>query len=931
MMVFSIFLLIVGVLLAAFWGDSLLVGGGIGLLIGWVYQLMLRIRQLEADVKRLILQESAPTQILASVPEPELAQALAPEPSLGDLALTPVDSMNSANSANLVDSVLIPVPVAAVSQASAHIQAEQATQTEPPSLSIWSKAKAWLVGGNPFVRLGIVILFLGVVFLLRYSIQHNLVPIELRLLASAGAAVVLLGLGWRLRTRVGAYGLILQAGGIGLLYLTIFGAHSLYQLMPAWLAFSVLLLIVLAGAALAVLQNSLPLAVFATVGGFLAPLLTSSGSNNYIGLFSFYALLNLGIVLIAWFKSWRLLNLVGFVFTFVIAGFWGWFSYRAENFWATEGFLILFFLFYVLIAILFATRSPFNLKSKVDGSLVFGTAIIGFCMQVGLFLPLLAEGQPVSFLSEYGLAISTVVLSLFYLSLAALLWRRYAETQRLLAETFLVLGVIFATLTIPFAVQSAAITTAAWAIEGAGIIWLGIRQQQFAQRLVAVILQFFSLFILVLSLVASIKSYPYWWDGGSMLGFIDGLFLASSLIALAMLAASRLLSDEFIGKRRFETGLAMSLLISALVVHFLSFELQIAWSEFDYPIHWHLLYATVVIVLLLLSTRHYWRLLSWVLPLPILVFSLAWLIMLVTGSSLFSAYLIFVWGSALGVWYGLLWRLEQRAWFSTWLKIAHTFTLWLIMLLLMLQLQIWLKTYFAMENAWPIAAIPLIPLTMIWLILKAPLWPFKTQRPLLFYTVVLPNLLLVMGWFLLSLGMAGYTEPLPWLPVLNPLDLVTIYFAITLIMVNQYWQPENLKIPTLLVYSLAFIGFAWLNLTVLRVLHHWYGLAWEFPSLLINPITQTTLALIWGISGLLLTWRGNRTGKRSLWSAGAVLLAAVILKLFLFDFASSDTVERIISFIGVGVLLLFIGYLAPLPPAPKAVSTVVTKELSDAE
>lgn len=909
-MIFSLFLLIVGGLLAAFWGDSPIVGGGLGLLIGWVYHLMLRIRQLEATIRQLAPPESAPVQTSAPVPTPVPAQVSAsadtsvPVPASVQMDLEPSQPE-------------LPLPNQALPEPIVH--------TEPAALSILSKAKAWLFGGNPFVRLGVVILFFGVVFLLRYSLQHNLVPVELRLLGSASAALALLGFGWRLRTRTGAYGLILQAGGIGLLYLTIFGAYSLYHLIPSLIAFALLLMIVLTAAALAVLQNSLPLAVFATVGGFLAPLLTSSGSNNYIGLFSFYALLNAGIVMIAWFKSWRLLNLIGFIFTFVIAGFWGWFSYRTEDFWATEGVLMLFFLFYVAIAILFATRSPFNFKDKVDGSLVFGTAIIGFCMQIGLFLPLLAEGRPVTFLSQYGLALSAVVLSLFYLGLAFLLWRRYAEAQRLLAETFLVLSVIFATLTIPLAVQSAAITSAAWAIEGAGIIWLGIRQQQFVQRLVAVGLQFISLLILILNLGASINAYPYGADTGSMLGFTQGLFLASSLIALAMLVASRLLSAEFAGKRSLETGLAMSLLVSALVMHFLSFELQLAWSDLDYPIHFHLLYAMAVIALLLLSTRHYWRLLSWVLPLPIVLLSLALLMMLVEGRSLFEAYLVLVWAGALGLWYGLLWRLERQAWFSIWVKLAQAFTLWLIIILLMLQLQVWLKAYFTLDNAWPIAALPLVPLSLIWLILKAPIWPFTTQRALLFYSVVLPSLCLIMGWFLLSLSMAGDAEPLPWLPVFNPIDLVTVWFAFTLLMVNSYWQQQtSLKAPRFLPYSLIFIGFAWLNLTVLRVLHHWYDLAWAFPDLLINPITQTTLALVWGSSGLLFTWWGNRSGRRGVWSAGAMLLAAVILKLFLIDFASSDTVERIISFIGVGVLLLFIGYLAPLPPAPKDAAKELT-------
>lgn len=905
-MVFSIFLLIVGVVLAALLGDSLLVGAALGFLLGWVYSLSLRIHQLEIQTKNLVL------------PEPVTHEST--QPLASEEPLTAPASMSSYTPPPRQVSEVAPVSEPVYLEEPSSVGADE--PRKPPSFSIFNKAKDWLVGGNPFVRLGIMILFLGVVFLLRYSIQHNLVPVELRLLGAAIGALILLGFGWRLRERAGAYGLILQAGGIGLLYLTVFAAFNLYHLIPSLAAFALLLIFVFAAVALAVLQNSLALAVFATVGGFLAPLLTSSGSNNYIGLFSFYALLNAGVVLIAWFKSWRLLNLIGFVFTFVIAGVWGWFSYRPEDFWATEGFLMLFFLFYVAIAILFATRRPFDFKDKVDGTLVFGTPIIGFCMQVALFVPLLAEGRPVTFLSEYGLGISTVVLGVFYLGLAFWLWKRYGVAQKLLTETFVVLGTIFATLTIPFAAKSAAITTAAWAIEGAGIVWLGVRQQQFAQRLVAVALQFFSLLILAVGLGASIDSYPYLWDGGYLKGFSNSFFMASSLIAIAMLVSSRLLSNEFVGKRNFENGLAISLLISALVMHFISFELQIIWHDFNNPVQLHLWYAAGVSVLLLISSRDYWRLLSGILPLPMLLFALALLINMTNQYSLFKDYIGISWLLALGLWYALLWRLERQTWFPSWLKLAHNFTLWVVVFLLTSQLQILLGHYFTWQNAWAVAALPVIALSMIWLVLKAPSWPFKSQASL-FYGVALPMTGLVAWWFLSSLAHSGSAEPLPWLLMFNPLDLVTAWLVLTLVSLARHWQTlGGLKHSLLLRYSLIFIGFTWLNASVLRVLHHWYGLAWEFPDLLLNPITQTTLTLVWGISGLLLTWRGNRTGKRVIWSAGAVLLGAVVLKLFLIDFSSSDTVERIISFIGVGVLLLFIGYLAPLPPAAKETNHV---------
>ena len=91
----------------------------------------------------------------------------------------------------------------------------------------------WLTGGNTVVRVGVVVLFFGVAFLLRYAYEHVHAPIELRLAGVAAGAIALLAFGWRLRERRTGYALALQGGGIGVLYLVIFAAFKLYQLMPA--------------------------------------------------------------------------------------------------------------------------------------------------------------------------------------------------------------------------------------------------------------------------------------------------------------------------------------------------------------------------------------------------------------------------------------------------------------------------------------------------------------------------------------------------------------------------------------------------------------------------------------------------------------------------------------------------------------------------
>ncbi|MDD1763048.1 MAG: DUF2339 domain-containing protein, partial [Methanothrix sp.] len=253
----------------------------------------------------------------------------------------------------------------------------------------------FLTGGNLLVRAGLIILFVGVAFLVKYASDRRLLPIEIRLIGAALGAMALLAVGWHLRNKRENYALTLQGGGIGILYLVVFAAFRLYELLPAWFAFIVLVALCALSAVLAILQNSLSLAVFGAVGGFLAPILASTGRGSHVMLFSYYAVLDAGILAIAWFRAWRILNLTGFAFTFGIGALWGHSYYAPEHFASTEPFLILFFLFYAAIAILFATRQPLHLKGYVDGTIVFGTPIVAFMQQTVLVRPY-----------EYGAALS---------------------------------------------------------------------------------------------------------------------------------------------------------------------------------------------------------------------------------------------------------------------------------------------------------------------------------------------------------------------------------------------------------------------------------------------------------------------------------------------------------------------------------------------
>ncbi len=368
------------------------------------------------------------------------------------------------------------------------------SEPEPPAVP-WrdrlpAPVSALLFGGNTLVKLGVLILFLGLAFLLRYTVEHVTVPVELRYAGVALAGAGLLALGWFLRDRRRDYALVLQGAGIGVFYLTTLAAMKFHTLLEPGMGFGFLSAVALLGAALAVLQNASVLAIIAALAGFATPVLTSTGGNQMVALFTYLAILDAAIVLVARYKAWRSLNLIGFVGTFTLAAGWADRHYTHAQYAPVQAFLILFFLLFTAAGVLFARRTLVDSESalsrddslaaragaairhvgRVDSALVFGTPITAFGLQY-----LLTE------LWEFGPAFSALAFAAFYLLLARWVFSREQQGLSLLAEAYAIVAVIFGTLAIPLGFEGAW-TGAAWAVEGAGMYWLGVRQQRAYSR-----------------------------------------------------------------------------------------------------------------------------------------------------------------------------------------------------------------------------------------------------------------------------------------------------------------------------------------------------------------------------------------------------------------------------------------------------------------
>lgn len=747
--------------------------------------------------------------------------------------------------------------------------------------------KRWFSVGNVPVKIGMLVLFAGVAALLKYAADQGwlTLPPELRLAGVAAAALGALGFAWRKRERNRSFALSLQGGAIGVLLLVVFAAFKVFGLLPAGAAFALSIVLVAGAGVLAVLQDAKALAVFALLAGFLAPIWLSTGGGNHVALFSYYAVLNAAIVGIAWRKAWRLLNLLGFAFTFGIGTVWGALDYAPEKYASTQPFLALFFLFYLAIPLLFARRQPPGRRDAIDGCLLFGVPLVTFSLQAGLL-----EGE------RMPLAFCALGLGALYAALAW--WLRQRRDYGVLVQAYAMLAVGFATLAVPLALSARA-TASVFALEGAGLAWLGLRRQRRLPQFAGAGLQF-----------AAAVAFAIGLDGMATNAtmFANAGFMGALLIALAGFASAWAYRDAA------RNDIAGPYYGWALLwwlgngVH----EIDAFLADRVVP---DALLAFAALTGWLAAEAHRRR------PAP----APAW----TTLAALAAAIPLALWQSAAhqqpfagyGGWAWLVYvALGLRGLLclrdsddKTMAPVAQ-FVTWLVWPLAASLLLGWLPGRAgAMGEGWRIALVALPWLATAALALLR--WPW-VAKPLgaLFdgwrerlLTAVFALLAL---WWLGALFQAGAAAPLPWLPLFNPLELAQLA-ALALAL---RWQLGDARtLPPRRIVLLAALAFAWVTALVLRTVHHWGGEPWG-DGLLSTSLAQTSLTVTWSVLGVIGWVVGSKRGQRMLWLAGALLMGVVLAKLVLVDRQHLGNLLGIGSFIAYGLLCTVVGYFAPAPP-----------------
>jgi uncharacterized membrane protein len=783
--------------------------------------------------------------------------------------------------------------------------------SRPPSAgvpSLWS----WFTDGNAMVRVGIVVLFFGVAFLLSYFAEHVTIPIELQFSAVALAGAAMIGVGAWLSNARRAYALALAGGGLGVLYLTTFAALQLVPLLAPPSAFALLAAIAVLAIVLSVAFDAQALAALAALGGLLAPVLVETVSEPLL-LFGYVATVNLVVLGIAWFRAWRALDLIGFAGTFMLGLWWGYEFYEPAYFPIIEPFLAAFFLAYVAVPIVHALRGAG--ERRVDAMLIFGVPMVGLALQA-----LLVQD------TRYGLAWTAAIIAAIY----ALLWHALRRTRNaatvMLAAAFGALAVIFATVTVPLAVD-ARWTSAIWAVEAAGVYWIGCREDRVLVRGFALALQFAT------GMVFLVGGF------GEFTGpaFVNRQFLGSAAIALSALASVRLGDDRGKALPEGERSL-LHLLFGWGCVWWLGGGLveiarhvaarpeahaMLAWTAGSVaaaallarPLRWPRLDSTAVVLL------------------PALALSLAHDV--AHGRTSVTEYGWAVYPLAWALHFALLYRGEARVAalpdvtdakpplsLRPWLAAAHALGALLLLAQVAWEAGEWTARTAPRGSVWAACA-HLAPLALYLLAVtrgrRTPdgqrQWPLRTFGDAYAATAgAVVAVALGLGSGALAVLNPGDPRPLPYVPLANPLDLTLTVALVALF----HWANRSAGAAAQTLYRWLGAGaFIVLNGVVVRTVHHWLGVPWQLHALIASRPLQAALTLTWTVAALAAMVVATKRQLRVLWLVGAGLLAAVIVKLFAIDLAALSGLTRVVAFLGVGALLLVIGYLAPLPPAAK--------------
>ncbi|CAN5165906.1 DUF2339 domain-containing protein [soil metagenome] len=428
-----------------------------------------------------------------------------------------------------------------------------------------------LIGERLLTFIGVAILVIGIAFFVKFAIDNDWINETGRTAIGILCGGIILSFAQRLRKNFATLSSVLVGGGMAVLYFTISYAFQVYHLFPQTVAFGLLVVITAFTVLLSIIYDKKELAIFAIVGGFGSPLMVATGSGNLPVLSTYMLILNIGMLVLAYYKKWNIINLLCYLFTIVLFGGAILKEFQQEGqprYLTALLFATLFYFTFFLMNII----NNLKLKNKFSATEII-TLLSNTFLYYGCGYYILKSMD-----AQLYQGLFTLLVAVFNSVFAFLLLRRQ-EVDRNLFYFLVGLVITFVSLAGPVQLNGNHITLF-WAAEGTLLFWLYQRSDIKLIRIFSAVITVLAVFGLLFNwlkvYVEANNSVPVM-DILLNKGFVTGIIVVISFLVTALLIGKEKSEDEAsVQTNVFYRNL---LNVAAIVILFLTGIFEIYYQE----------------------------------------------------------------------------------------------------------------------------------------------------------------------------------------------------------------------------------------------------------------------------------------------------------------------------------------------------------------
>jgi uncharacterized membrane protein len=332
------------------------------------------------------------------------------------------------------------------------------------------------IGENLINKIGILILVLGISYFVKYAIDKDWINEPARVGIGMLSGALIMGIAHKLRKKYAAFSSVFVAGAIAVFYFTIGVAFHTYHLFGQTAAFVIMVVITVFSCLISLSYNRKELAVLSLIGGFAVPFMVSTGQGNYVVLFTYILILNIGILALAYYKKWGIINILSYIFTVILYGAWLFqdIDEKTPHYLGALLFGFAFYLVFIGINIINNVRTK-GLFSPIELSILTSNTFLFY----GAGMVVLEQFHP----ELKGLF--TAGLGLLNFTYAWFLYKKFGLDK---TAVYLLVGLTltFMTLAIPIQFEGNYITLF-WAAEAVILMWLGQKSKITYYRFASII------------------------------------------------------------------------------------------------------------------------------------------------------------------------------------------------------------------------------------------------------------------------------------------------------------------------------------------------------------------------------------------------------------------------------------------------------------